>query len=192
LLKATLPGKGNPPSNPERWNDKETPVKPLRILIAEDSVDNRLLLQMYFKGSPHQLTFAENGSAAVDRFAAGNFDVILMDMQMPIMDGLSATRAIRALEQERRGPAIPIIALTANAYPQDIELSIKAGCQCHLSKPISKPKLLSAVEGIVAGPMIPSVNESDKGPPQSIEIEMPASRRSCPVTLGLAGRSFPK
>jgi CheY-like chemotaxis protein/HPt (histidine-containing phosphotransfer) domain-containing protein len=147
-------------------------VKPLKILIAEDSMDNRLLVQMYLKGSPHQFTFAEDGKVVVDRFEAGGFDLILMDMQMPVMDGLTATRAIRAIERERGSAAIPIIALTANALPQDVELSRKAGCNSHLSKPISKHKLLSAVEEY--GPMTNSAVLPETEPPQPIRIEMPA------------------
>jgi signal transduction histidine kinase len=125
---------------------KEKPVKPARILLAEDSPDNRLLIQVYLKGSPYQLTLEENGKAAVDRFAASDFDLILMDVQMPVMDGLAATRAIRELERERGAPSTPIIALTASASSQDIESSGNAGCNAHLSKPISKLQLLSAVE----------------------------------------------
>jgi PleD family two-component response regulator len=75
-------------------NLKETgPVRPLRILVAEDSTDSCLLVQAYLKGTPHQLTFAEDGNAAGDRFAAGSFDLILIDMQMPVMDGLTPARA---------------------------------------------------------------------------------------------------
>src|SRR6202522_476943 len=103
-------------------------VKPLRILVVEDSPDNRLLVQVYLKGSAHTLTFAEDGKQAVDQFDAVSFDLVLMDMQMPVMDGWTATRAIRAIEQARRSPAAPIIALTANALPQDTELSCNAGC----------------------------------------------------------------
>jgi len=147
------------------------PVKPLRILIAEDSADNRLLVQVYLKGSPHQLTFAEDGQVAVDRFAPGSFDLILMDMQMPVMDGLTATHAIRAMEKERRAVAIPIIALTANARPQDVEMSANAGCNLHLSKPISKHQLLRAV-GKYERTMA-SVAAPEAGSPQSIGIEMP-------------------
>ena len=66
---------------------------------------------------------------------------------MPVMDGLTATIAIRAIEQERGDVAIPIIALTANARPQDVELSAKVGCTQHLSKPISRHTLLNAIEG---------------------------------------------
>jgi PAS domain S-box-containing protein len=148
-------------------NRKETAtVKPLRILVVEDSADNRLLVQVYLKGSPHTLTFAEDGKQAVDRFEAVSFDLVLMDMQMPVMDGLTATRAIRAIEQVRRSPAVPIIALTANALPQDSELSRNAGCTHHLSKPISKQKLLGAIEEY--GQMAASANA------ESIRIDMPA------------------
>ncbi len=97
------------------------------------------------QGSGHQLTFVEDGRAAVNAFAAGDFDLILMDMQMPLMDGLTATRAIRAIEQERGAIPLPIIALTANALPQDVTMSREAGCDYHLSKPISKRDLLRAI-----------------------------------------------
>ena len=144
--------------------EKANPVKPLRILLAEDSEDNRLLVRVYLKGSPHLLSLADNGQAAVDRFADERFDLILMDIQMPVMDGLTATRAIRAIERERKTAAIPIIALTANAGPQDVALSSSAGCNRHLSKPISKQALLSAIDeyGNVA-----------EASPQLIEIEVP-------------------
>jgi len=119
----------------------------LKLLIAEDSPDNRLLLQAYLKTSPHVLTFVENGQAAVDAFGGVNsFDLILMDMHMPVMDGLTATRTIRAIEQERGLLPIPILALTANARPEDVEMSREAGCTAHLSKPISKQNLLKAID----------------------------------------------
>jgi HPt (histidine-containing phosphotransfer) domain-containing protein len=107
----------------------------------------------------------------VDRFETGAFDLSLMDMQMPVMDGLSATRAIRTVELERGTAAIPIIALTANALPQDVELSRKAGCNSHLSKPISKHKLLSAIEQY--GPMSNPAVAPRAGLSRSIRIEMP-------------------
>jgi PAS domain S-box-containing protein len=147
MCDALQPREGREQPAPGSENRRETgPVAPLRILVAEDSPDNRLLVQVYLKGSPHQLTFAEDGRTAVDRVATDCFDLILMDMQMPVMDGLTATRAIRALERERGTAAIPIIALTANARPQDVEMSRSAGCNYHLSKPISKHKLLTAIE----------------------------------------------
>jgi CheY-like chemotaxis protein len=120
--------------------------QPLRILVAEDSPDNRVLVQAYVKGGPYILTFVEDGQAAVDEFSRRSFELVLMDIQMPVMDGLTAARALRELERQRGHPATPIIALTAHAGPADIEISLKAGCDSHLSKPISKAKLLAAIE----------------------------------------------
>jgi PAS domain S-box-containing protein len=157
---------------PGSASHKETaPAKALRILIAEDSADNRLLVEVYLKGSPHQLTFAEDGKVAVDRFAAETFDLILMDMQMPVMDGLTAARAIRAIERERQADATPIIALTANARRQDIELSANAGCNHHLSKPISKHNLLSAIEEYGQTTALGDAPGAESA--ESIGIEMP-------------------
>jgi CheY-like chemotaxis protein len=119
------------------------------------------------------LTFAEDGKAAVDRFAASDFDLILMDKQMPVMDGLTATRAIRAIERERGDVPIPIIALTANARPQDVETSRNAGCTAHLSKPISKHKLLSVLEEY--GTRMKPHEIVTAGQFQPIMIEMPVS-----------------
>jgi CheY-like chemotaxis protein len=125
---------------------EKEPVKPARVLVAEDSPDNRMLVRAYLKGSPYQLTFEEDGKAALDRLTTADFDLILMDVRMPVMDGLDATRAIRAIERERGAAPIPIIALTANASLEDMERSRKAGCSAHLSKPISKLELLGAIE----------------------------------------------
>ena len=142
------------------------PVDPLRILIAEDSPDNRLLLTAYLRSSPHVLTFVENGEQAAERFANAAFDLVLMDMQMPVMDGLSATRAIRALEHLRESVETPVIALTANALAHDSEASRLAGCNAHLSKPISKRNLLSAIEQFRRAP-------GQAMPAASIVIEAP-------------------
>ncbi len=125
----------------------ETPVRQGRILIAEDSSDNRFLLEAYLKNTPYEMTFAENGAIAVELSLSQNFDLILMDMQMPILDGLEATRLIRRNEGEQSREPIPILALTANARPEDIQISRDAGCTSHLSKPISKAKLLEAIAG---------------------------------------------
>jgi len=122
------------------------PRKPLRVLVAEDSPDNRLLVQLYMEGSPHALTFVENGVEAVEQAASGAFDIVLMDVQMPVMDGLTATSAIRAMELESGRRAVPVLALSANARPEDIQSSLEAGCTAHLSKPISKHRLVAALD----------------------------------------------
>ena len=148
------------------------PAMAARLLVAEDSPDNRLLVQVYLKGSPYHLTFAEDGKAAVDQFAGSDFDLILMDVRMPVMDGLGATRAIRAIERERGADPIPIIALTANASSQDIERSGVAGCNAHLSKPISKFELLRTIEKFRRLPK--SAATAQPKLPEPIRIEMPA------------------
>ena len=122
------------------------PVRPLRILVADDAPFNRLVVEAFLKGGPYVLTFAENGQAAADLFAAGEFDLVLMDMQMPVMDGLTATRAIREIERAKGAARTPVIAVTANAQPEYVEMSRGAGCDSHLSKPVSKLTLLSAVD----------------------------------------------
>jgi hypothetical protein len=172
------------PANPVGHQETE-PVNPARILVAEDSPDNRLLVQMYLKGSPYQLTFEEDGKAAVDRFAAADFDLILMDVQMPVMDGIAAARAIRALERERCTPPIPIVALTANANLQDIERSRDAGCDAHLSKPISKLNLIAAIEKFRRQPT--SAEAAPAGCLEPISVEMLAGFEEL-VPGYLAGR----
>ncbi len=121
-----------------------------RILIAEDSDDNRFLLGAYLEGSAYELTFVENGRQAVEAFGKNEFDLVLMDIQMPVMDGLSATVMMRTLELERSLTPIPIIALTAHALLADVERSLSAGCDAHLCKPISKEKLTAALNGLLA------------------------------------------
>jgi len=116
------------------------------ILIAEDSEDNRFLLQAYCKGTAYEPTFAEDGEKAVAAFVAGSFEIVIMDMQMPAMDGLSATRVIRGLESDRGKKRTPILVLTANVMPDDIALAREAGCDIHLPKPISRKRFLSALE----------------------------------------------
>jgi signal transduction histidine kinase len=149
LICDAMETRADPQPQPAVDSKRKYPWRPAKILIAEDSPDNRLLVEVYLRDSPHRLTFEEDGKATVDRFASSDFDLVLMDVQMPVMDGLSATVAIRALERERGTPPIPIIALTANTSTQDIERSGSAGCNAHLSKPISKLRLLSAIEEYV-------------------------------------------
>jgi len=122
-----------------------TKVHPLRILLADDSLDNRTLILAYLKKSPHRIEVAENGVIAVEKFCADTFDLVLMDMQMPEMDGYTATAQIRAWEQQQGREKTPILALTAYAQPEDRQKSLDAGCNAHLTKPIKKSELLSAL-----------------------------------------------
>jgi PAS domain S-box-containing protein len=123
-------------------------VRPLRILLAEDSVDNRLLVQTYLKTGQHIIDVAENGAEALSLYKqkSDGYDVVLMDMQMPVMDGLSATRAIRQWERAQALKATPIIALTAYAFADDVKKSLEAGCNVHLTKPLKKAKLFQVLK----------------------------------------------
>lgn len=115
------------------------------ILLVEDNTDNRLLIKAYLKGEPVDIDEAEHGAEAVAKFSDHRYDLILMDIQMPILDGHEATRAIRAMEQASGRPPVPIIALTAHAIKEDMEKSLAAGCSAHLTKPIKKQTLLTAL-----------------------------------------------
>jgi PAS domain S-box-containing protein len=120
-------------------------VPPLRILLVEDFADNRRMIELYLKKSPHRLDMAVNGQSAVDMFVRDPYDLILMDVQMPVMDGYTATKLIRAWERERHRPPTPILALTANALKGEVQKSLAAGCTAHLVKPIRKAQLLQAI-----------------------------------------------
>ncbi len=119
-----------------------------RILLAEDHPTNRRVVQLILEGLDVDLTCVENGALAVEAAARQAFDLVLMDMQMPVMDGLTAIRAIRRAEAERSAPRIPIISLTANAMPEHGEASVNAGADGHLTKPIAAAKLIAAVLAI--------------------------------------------
>ncbi len=136
------------PSRQESPRAVQTPLDAqpaLSILLAEDAEDNRLLIQAYLKQTPHRLDIAENGEVACGKFKVGRYDLVLMDVQMPIMDGYTATREIREWEQENHRPPTPILALTAHALKGDEDKSLEAGCTAHLTKPIKKATLLAAL-----------------------------------------------
>ena len=115
-------------------------VRPLRILLAEDNAVNQKVALLMLKRQGHMVTVAENGALALEALADEAFDLVLMDIQMPIMNGPDATRAIR--ERERgTGRHIPIVALTAHALKGDREAYLKVGMDDYLSKPIRAHEL---------------------------------------------------
>src|SRR5438874_351993 len=124
----------------------ELPLPALRILLVEDSPDNRTITVAYMKDTPYRVDIAENGAIALEKFTAGHYDLVLMDRQMPVMDGLTATRAIREWEQANHRPLTPIVALTAAALKGDQEQCLAAGCTAYLSKPIKQETLLRAIK----------------------------------------------
>jgi len=122
-----------------------TEVRTRRILLAEDSPDNQVLIRSYLKQAPYHLDTADNGAIALERFKNGDYDLILMDVQMPVMDGYEATKAIRAWEREHDLPPIQVIALTALALKGDGVKILEAGCNAHITKPIKKHTLLEVL-----------------------------------------------
>jgi len=121
------------------------PLKTLKILLIEDSEDNRNLLKTFLKKTPHQVEMAINGKQGVEKFQADRFDLVLMDIQMPLMDGYEATKKIRKLESQQKHEPTPIIALTAHALKEMVDKSLRVGCSAHLTKPLKKKQFLSVI-----------------------------------------------
>ena len=123
----------------------ETPEIALRVLAAEDNAVNQLVLKTLLHQMGVDPVVVENGRLAVEAWEAGDWDVILMDVQMPVMDGLSATAAIRNREADLNRPRTPIIALTANAMSHQVEQYIAAGMDGHVAKPIQASELFDVL-----------------------------------------------
>jgi CheY-like chemotaxis protein len=117
-----------------------------RVLLVEDSEDNQLLVAAYLKSSVYRMEIASNGRDGISKFTSGNFDLVLMDIQMPEMDGWTATAKMREWEAKHNKRPVPILALTANVTPNDFHLSRVAGCNAHLTKPITQDRLLHALD----------------------------------------------
>lgn len=115
------------------------------LLLVDDSVDNQDVIRAYLKNTECSLDVADNGEAAVEKCKAVAYDLVLMDMQMPVMDGLTATRLIRSWESENGRLPTPIVALTAHALTGETEKSFGAGCDAHITKPIQKEVLLQTI-----------------------------------------------
>jgi len=129
-----------------------------RILLAEDNEMNQKLVIMYLTKYNVNIDLAENGYQAVKAVKANEYDLVLMDIQMPEMDGLEATTKIREIS----GPEskVPIIAMTAHAFKEEIENCFNAGMNAHISKPIEKEAFLTLISSLVHSDESPKLNES--------------------------------
>ena len=132
-----------------------------RILVAEDSTDNRFLIEAYLRTESCTVTFVLDGQEAVDKATSNEYDLILMDIQMPKKDGLAATREIRKWESDNSRKPVPIIALTAAAFDEGVEQSLKAGCNAHINKPVKKRVILKAIRDILHEPSSPTVSATE-------------------------------
>ena len=124
----------------------ETAERALRVLAAEDIPTNQLVLRTIMQTFGVELDMVDNGREAVDAWKRGDFDLILMDIQMPEMDGLTATKLIRAAEAASGRPRTPIIAVSANAMHHQVAEYLAAGMDAHVAKPIELTKLHAAIE----------------------------------------------
>lgn len=146
--------------------------KAMRILVAEDAAVNLRLIQAYLKDLSFAIDTAPNGSVAVEKFQSGSYDLVLMDINMPVMDGYTATRRIRAWEAENQKRPTPVLALTANAFVEERRASLDAGCDAHLVKPIRKAELLEAIQTYTQAHADP-IERISVRPPAGIEEVVP-------------------
>ena len=122
--------------------------EPLRVLFAEDNRVNRLFITDFLKRNGHSVTAVENGLKALEALSHEPFDAIVMDIQMPEMDGVEATRVIRASESGRFDPRIPIVALTAYAMKDDRDRFFEVGMNGYVSKPVDQKQLLLTLQEV--------------------------------------------
>jgi PAS domain S-box-containing protein len=137
---------------------QQIPHTSLKILLVDDEETNRMVITLFLKKTDHKITEAVNGEEAIKLFKSDTFDLVLMDMQMPVLNGLTATQQIRDWEKEQKRQPTIIIALTANAMRKDVERALEAGCDIHISKPIRKAHLFETISNI----------QSNDGPQQSL------------------------
>jgi PAS domain S-box-containing protein len=148
-LSCTTPTQGvAAPVEDKTISSEEIPPKKLHVLVAEDNAVNQKLISRTLEKNGISVTIAENGKKAVDAFKRGQFDLILMDVQMPEMDGITATTMIRE-EEKNTGKRIPIIAMTAHAFQEAQAMCMEAGMDSYLSKPVNGNKVLEVIDSLV-------------------------------------------
>ncbi len=164
---ASAPHRDPPPAAGSTTGPAAQPatVPPVRILLVEDSVTNQKLALGLLKKGGHEVSVACNGQEAVDAVERGQFDLVLMDVQMPVMDGLEATRLIRQAEQQS-GTHLPILALTARAMQGDRELCLEAGMDGYVAKPIRRADLNQALADVLAASDSPAAPGARFGGPE--------------------------
>lgn len=124
---------------------KQDENEPFRVLLVEDAPDNRNLIRAYVKKAGILVDEAENGQVGFEKFRQEIYDLVLMDIQMPVMDGYTATSMMREWENQEQKPETPIVALSAHALQEEIRRSMEMGCNDYLLKPIMKADLVAAV-----------------------------------------------
>jgi len=139
----------NPDEMPDEMPANKSTARTYRVLAAEDNQTNQLVLGAIVQGLGLVLDFAENGRIAVEKFTAGQYDMVFMDIEMPEMNGIEATRLIRAFEAAEGRKPLPIIALTAHAMAGDRERFEKAGLNFHLTKPLTRASVRDGIADVL-------------------------------------------
>ncbi len=147
-LAMPLPAATAPPAEPlaAAAPVSALPLPPQTLLLCEDNEVNVMVIEAMLAEQGHRIEVASNGLFGVEMFRRQSYDLVLMDVQMPGMDGHSATRELRRIEAEEGRPRTPVIALTAHAFASDAQASLAAGCDDHLSKPVSQAALLQLLQ----------------------------------------------
>jgi len=165
----SLPARTCDPPAPEEaveaQIDLTAPMRRLRVLVAEDTSLNQELFSIFLEGLGHEVQIVENGQAALERLCRERFDVVLMDVEMPVMDGPQATRLLRKPESGALDPDIPVIAVTAHALIGDRERFLEAGMNEYVSKPIDFRALRAALQRVTSG----RDYVLEDGPPPNVE-----------------------
>ena len=142
---------GDPPPAPHTAANEDEP--PLRVLLVEDNAVNQQVVRLILEPCGVDLTVADDGAQGLAAFQAGVFDLVLMDVQMPVMDGLTATRGIRAFEAARVDrPRTPVVVVSANALDEHRQQSLAAGADLHICKPLTPARLLDGVNAALSLP----------------------------------------
>ncbi len=146
-------------------------LRPAHILLVDDNEDNRNLLCLYLQNTPFTFETAKNGKEAVRMFKETSFDLLFMDIEMPVMDGYEATRQLRQWEKEQSHKATPIIALTAHAFVRFKNKCMAAGCSDYLTKPVLRATLLHTINNHLLQAQ-PSINSQDQSPkPPQVQLQ---------------------
>ena len=168
----------------------EVVLPPLRLLVAEDNPVNQKLVLTLLQKRGHRVTLADNGQQALAALATDHFDLVLMDMQMPVMGGLEATRRIRAAEAARGdGQHLPIVAMTANAMAGDRELCLEAGMDGYVSKPLRRDEFFSAMADVLPPELLRQAGAAAAIPADGQAAAAAAPSESAPAALRRCDRA---
>jgi CheY-like chemotaxis protein/HPt (histidine-containing phosphotransfer) domain-containing protein len=174
-------------AQPTQIADIATRSGALRILLAEDSLVNQKLALGLLSRQGHQVFVANNGREALAAAETHQFDLVLMDVQMPELDGLDATRAIRLREQATGGPRVKIVAMTAHAMTGDKDRCLAAGMDGYISKPIRAADLFATIDQVMADTPGSAATETAESPPATEVVDWTVAWASVgqdPLLLG--------